>query len=237
MAFFPAHWRIFAIVWLFLAVRLWRHGQCCLASDAEQRVCKSAFQREQITGLNVHFWKPSPRLPVPLEAEPVSVRVLGRSLVTPAQDSLPDLSRSNGTSDLCAPFPRSKTRRDSTFPREVPGGPLALFSRSSLRASGTLREAHCGSSPDPLHSQELIPFTLKTTWHTNQNPEQFNSLSTCPSKRNCASKPSTSPWDSKQKSRRFRPSSISSQRRTKSILLRCSVWKRKSITRFNSSNP
>ena len=87
------------------------------------------------------FWRPSPRLPVPLEAEPVPVRVLGRGLVTPAQDPLPDLSRSNGTSDLCAPFSRSKTRRDSTFPREVPGGPLPLFSRFSLRVSGTLREA------------------------------------------------------------------------------------------------
>ena len=31
-----------------------------------------------------------------------------------------------------------------------------------------------------MHSQKLITFTLKTTWHTNQNPEQFNSLSTCP---------------------------------------------------------
>jgi hypothetical protein len=141
MAFPPTHWRILAIAWLVLAVRLWRHEQCCLASDAEQRVCKSAFQREQIIGLNVRFWKPSPRLPVPFRSESVSVRVLGRSLVTPAQDSLPDLSRSNETSDLCAPFPGSKTRRDSTFPREVPGGPLPLFSRFSLRVSGTLREA------------------------------------------------------------------------------------------------
>ena len=141
-ASFPAHWHIFAIVWLVLAVRLWRHGQCRLTSDAERKVCKSAFQREQTTDLHAHFWKPSPRLPACFEGESASARVLDRGLTTPAQDPLPDLSRSNGTSDRCAPFPRSKTRRDSTFPREVPGGPLALFSCFSLRVSGTLRRPH-----------------------------------------------------------------------------------------------
>jgi hypothetical protein len=49
------------------------------------------------------------------------------------------LSRSNGTSDPCAPFSSSKTRRDSTFPREVPGGPLALFSRFTFAC-----QARCG---------------------------------------------------------------------------------------------
>jgi hypothetical protein len=141
MTFFLTHRCMLSTAWLVLAVFLWRHEPRCLLTDAEQRVSKSAFQREQTTGLDSHSWRPSPGLPVPFEAESVSVRVPGRSLVTPAQDFPQDLSRSNGTSDLCAPFSRSKTRRDSTFPREVPGGPLPLFSRFSLRVSGTLREA------------------------------------------------------------------------------------------------
>ena len=78
--------------------------------------CKSAFQREQTAA---HFWRPSPGLPVPLEAGPVSVRVLGRSLATPVQDSLPHLCRPDGTSDFFAPFSGSKTRRDSTFPQKI----------------------------------------------------------------------------------------------------------------------
>ena len=91
MAFFPAHWRIFAIVWLFLAVRLWRHGQCLLASDAEEKVCKSAFQREQTTGVHADFgglhlgfrfpWRRSPYL---FES---SVGVLSHLHKTPCQTS------------------------------------------------------------------------------------------------------------------------------------------------------
>ena len=84
MTFFLTHWCMLSTAWLVLAVFLWRHVPRCLLTDAEQRVSKSAFQREQTTGLDSHSWKPSPRLLVSLEAEPVSVRVLGRSLVTPA---------------------------------------------------------------------------------------------------------------------------------------------------------
>ena len=68
---------------------------------------------------------------------PVSLQIGGWTRF----ESSSDLARPIEVNDLCASFPRLTTRRDSTFPREVPGGPLALFSRFSLRVSGTLREA------------------------------------------------------------------------------------------------
>jgi len=154
MAFLPTHWRIFAIAWIFLAVRLLRHGQCHLASGTEQRICKSAFHREQTTGLHAHFWRPSPGLPVPLEAEPVSVRVLSRSLVTLAQDSLPDSPDPTGLLTLARLF--LVQRRD--------GIALSLGKcradrwRYSPALPSRVRHAAecliCGSSPEPLHSQD-----------------------------------------------------------------------------------
>ena len=137
---FPAHLHIFAIVWFVLAVRLRRDEQCHLASDAERRLANRLSSESRLPAWAPIFGglhpgsrlasKRSPYLPSPRsESCHTCTRLPAR------------LSRSNGTSDLCAPFPRSKTRRDSTFPREVPGGPLALFSRFSLRVSGTLQEA------------------------------------------------------------------------------------------------
>ena len=70
MTFFLTHRCMLSTASLVLAVFLWRHEPCCLLTDAEP-----AFQREQTTGLDSHSWRPSPRLPVPFEAESVSVRV------------------------------------------------------------------------------------------------------------------------------------------------------------------
>jgi hypothetical protein len=64
-----------------------------------------------------------------------------RSLGPSVQARAAELIRSTRISNLSPPFPRPKKRRDSTFPREVRGGPLALSSHFSLRVSGTLREA------------------------------------------------------------------------------------------------
>jgi hypothetical protein len=141
MAFFPTHWRIFAIVWLVLAVLLWRHEQCCLASDAEQRVCKSAFQREQIIGWNVRFWKPLPRLPVPFKSESVPVRVLGRSLVTPFTKLRQTSPDPTGLLTFARLF-LSQRRDGIALPLgKCRAGRWRLFSRFSLRVSGTLWEA------------------------------------------------------------------------------------------------
>src|SRR6476659_2821354 len=63
--------------------------------------------------------------------------VLATSLPVPAAESI----RSARISDLCAPFPRSNTRQDRTSPREVQRGRIPLFSRCSLRVSGTLWES------------------------------------------------------------------------------------------------
>jgi hypothetical protein len=64
-------------------------------------------------------------------------RSLGLSVQAPAAQ----LIRSTRISNLSAPFPRPKKRQDSTSPREVPRGPVPLFSRCSLRVSGTLWDA------------------------------------------------------------------------------------------------
>jgi hypothetical protein len=141
MTFFPTHWRTFAMAWLIHAVRY-----AVTNSAASPQTPNGTFVDRLSSKSRLPAWPPifgSLHLGFrfPSNRESVPVRVFGRSLLAPAQHSLADLSRFNGTSNPCAPFPRSKTRRDSTFPREVPGGPLPLFSRFSLRVSGTLREA------------------------------------------------------------------------------------------------
>lgn len=137
------------------SVRLWCHEQCYLASDAEQRVCKSAFQREQTTGLDAIFGGLYLGFRLASNRESVPVRVLSRSLVTTAQDSLPDISGSNGTSDLCAPFSRSKTRRDSTFPR----GSAVRVAAAIFPASPFACRARCGK---PIGgSPQLTTHSLK----------------------------------------------------------------------------
>jgi hypothetical protein len=141
MTFFPTHWRVFAIAWRIHAVRYAVANSASLPQTPNGTFVDRLSSKSRLPAWPPIFGSLHIGFRFPSNRESVSVRVLDRSLVTPAQDSLPDLSRSNGTSNPCAPFPRSKTRRDSTFPREVPGGPLALFSRLSLRVSGTLREA------------------------------------------------------------------------------------------------
>jgi hypothetical protein len=69
---------------------------------------------------------------------PVSLQIGGLTRF----ESSSDLARPIEVHDLCASFPRSTTRRDSTFPRGKCGGALPLFSRFPFprRArSGTLR--------------------------------------------------------------------------------------------------
>ena len=141
MTFFPTHWRMFAMAWLIHAVRY-----AVTNSAASPQTPNGTFVDRLSSKSRLPAWPPifgSFRLGFrfPSNRESVPVRVLGRSLVAPAQHSLPDLSRFNGTSDPCAPFPRLKTRQDSTSPREVPRGPVPLFSRCSLRVSGTLGDA------------------------------------------------------------------------------------------------
>jgi hypothetical protein len=54
---------------------------------------------------------------------PVSLQIGGWTRF----ESSSDLARPIEVHDLCASFPRSTTRRDSTFPRESASGPLSLF--------------------------------------------------------------------------------------------------------------
>jgi hypothetical protein len=69
---------------------------------------------------------------------PVSLQIGGWARF----ESSSDLARPIEGHDLCASFPRSTTRRDSTFPRGKCGGSLPLFSRFPFprqARSGTVR--------------------------------------------------------------------------------------------------
>ena len=148
-----------------------------------------------------------------------------------------ELIRSTRIFNLSAPFPRSKKRQDSTSPREVrrgwfvalfplfpprvrhalgwlaPAGPLA--SSSSFNRS-LYAENHYGSSIK-IRNRPIRPrYLLIPEYDSNRF---------------------TSRWDFGRKLKPSRPFSTSSRPRTKSILLRCSAWKRKSTTPFTSSNP
>jgi hypothetical protein len=58
-------------------------------------------------------------------------------------ESSSDLARPIEVHDLCAPFPRSTTRRDSTFPRGKCGGSLPLFSRFPFPRQARSRDTSC----------------------------------------------------------------------------------------------
>ena len=151
---------------------------------------------------------------------------------------LPLSIQSTRISDLSAPFPRTKTRRDSTSPREVPCGSRVAFSRCSLRVSGTLWKDSPAAQLLALRSRSnRSPSLQKSPWLTNQNPEPPNSPSISRMMPSCGLNRFTSRWDLRRKPKRSRPFSTSSRPRTRSIPLPCSAWKRKSITPFSFSNP
>ena len=153
--------------------------------------------------------------------------VLGPSLQAPYAE----LIRPTRISGLCAPFPRPKKRRDSTSPRECRAGRVPLFSRSSLRVAVTLWEALAPAGL--LASAILQSFALTpkiTMAHQSKSGTTQFALDISPDAR-------LRRWDLGRKLKPSRPFSTSSRPRTKSILLRSSAWKRKSITPFTSSNP
>jgi hypothetical protein len=162
------------------------------------------------------------------------LRVLGPSLLPPAAE----FTRSTRISNLCAPFPRSKKRQDSTSPREVPRGSLPalfpLFPPRVRHALGCLAPAGLLAS----HSSFNRSLSLqKSPWLINQNPEPPNSPSISLLMPGCDLNHFISRWHSERKLKPSRPFSTSFQQRTKSISLRSSAWKRKSITPFTSSSP
>jgi len=117
-------------------------------------------------------------------------------------------------------------------------GRVPLFSRCSLRVPGTLWDA--SHLPDFLASRSSFNRSIslrKSSWLINQNPEPPNSPSISLLMPGCGSNRFTSRWDLGRKLKPWRPFSISSRPRTKSIPLPCSGWKRKSITPFTFSNP
>jgi hypothetical protein len=150
-----------------------------------------------------------------------------------------ELIQSTRISSFCAPFPGSKMRRDSTSPREVPRGSLSRsFPACSLRMSGMLWEATPLQGFSQLQVLSNRSLALQESpWLINQNPEPSNSPSIFLLIPGCVLNPFTNRWDLRRKRRPSRPFSISCRPRTKSIPLPSSAWKRKSITRFISSNP
>ena len=141
MTFFPTHWRVFAIAWLIHAVRYGVANSAALPQTPNGTFVDRLSSKSRLPAWPPIFGSLHIGFRFPSNRESVSVRVLDRSLVTPAQDFLPDLSRSNGTSNPCAPFPRSKTRRDSTFPREVPAGRCRYFPAFPFACQARWREA------------------------------------------------------------------------------------------------
>ena len=131
-----------------------------------------------------------------------SPRVLSHGLQDPIR-TLPDPI---GFSDLCAPFPRSKTRQDSTLPRKCRAG-----SRAALVPLFPPRVRHA-VGPYPKLGVSLLavaPIVCSHSenflWLTNQNPEPPNSPSISLSMPSCGLNRFTSRWDSGRKLKRSRP--------------------------------
>jgi hypothetical protein len=141
MTFFPTHWRVFAIAWRIHAVRYAVANSASLPQTPNGTFVDRLSSKSRLPAWPPIFGSLHIGFRFPSNRESVSVRVLDRSLVTPAQDSLPDLPPSNGTSNPCAPFPRSKTRQDSTSPREVPRGVACR----SCPAVSSACQARCGT--------------------------------------------------------------------------------------------
>jgi hypothetical protein len=81
-------------------------------------------------------------------------------------------------SDPCAPFHRSKTRRDSTSPREVPRGRLsALLPLAFCACQARSGRSRTGRNSRFLKLRQSFALTSKSLWLTNQNPEPSNSPS------------------------------------------------------------
>ena len=117
-------------------------------------------------------------------------------------------------------------------------GRVPLFSRCSLRVSGTLWDA--SHLPDFLASRSSFNRSLslrKSPWLINQNPEPPNSPSISRVMPGCGLNHFTSRWDLGRRLKPLRPFSISSRPRIRSIPLPSSAWKRKSNTPFTFSNP
>ena len=117
-------------------------------------------------------------------------------------------------------------------------GRLPLFSRCSLRVSGTLWDAFASAgllaSCSPFNRSLSL---RKSPWLIAQNPEPSNSPSISLLMPGCGLNHFTSRWDLRRKPKPSRPFSTSSRPRIRSSPLRSSAWKRKSITPFTFSNP
>ena len=165
MTFFPTHWRMFAIAWLIHAVRYAVANGAALPQTPNGTFVDRLSSKRRLPAWPPIFGSLHIGFRFPSNRESVSVRVLDRSLVAPAQHSLPNLSRSIGTSNPCAPFPRSKTRQDSTSPRKCPArGRVPLLSRCSLRVSGTLWDPIRSSVSRSSQSLQSFALTPKTSY-------------------------------------------------------------------------
>jgi len=204
----PTHWRIFAIAWLILAARLRRDRQCGPASDAERNVCKSAFQRERITGLIAHFGSlhlgfrfSSNRSPYLFES---SVAVLSHLL----QDSFRTFPDPTGFLTFARLFLGQRRGRIALPLGKCRAGRLPLFPAVASACQARFGRPRPCLAPRFPQSLQSFAVTPKSLWLTNQNPEPSNSRSISLPMPSGGLNRSTSRWDSRQKLKRSRQFSI-----------------------------